>query len=668
MRLIITEKHNTAKRIASILSAKVESKKRGKINYYVFDETIVLGLRGHIVSPDFPEHLKDWRKVDLRDLIDAEIVTIPTEREIVSFLRELAPKVQEVIIATDYDREGELIGVEALEIIRSVNPSATFKRARYSAITPKEIKEAFRNLQEVDFNLASAAKSRQIIDLVWGAVLTRFLSVTAGRYGKNFLSAGRVQSPTLRLLVDREKEIENFKPVPYWEIYADFQEGFTAKHSAGRFEEKEKAEEILRKLGKTGKVVSVERSRKKERSPAPFDTTSFLSAASSLGISASRAMQVAEDLYTSGYISYPRTDNTVYPPSIDLREILKELRKTEFREFAEELLKKDELIPTRGRKETTDHPPIHPVAPASRDELKGDHWKIYELVVRRFLATLSDDTIWDVMKVKIDISGEIFIANGRRIVHEGWLKCYPYSQKSENLLPEMSEGDLLRVKKIRLEEKETSPPQRYGQGRLIKLMEKLGLGTKSTRHEIISKIYSRGYAHGNPLRPTKTGIMVVELLKKYAEVITKPDMTRMLEEEMDRIAEGKKTEEEVIRESKEMLRKVVELLYSKKSEISDSMNRDLTEERTLGKCPRCGSNLVIKRSKKSRFVGCEAYPNCSFTLPLPQSGRIIITKEICEKHGMKKIKIINKRGTWNLGCVACSYEQWRERKNESPRS
>jgi DNA topoisomerase-1 len=666
MRLIITEKHNTAKRIASILSSKVEGKRRGKINYYAFDNTIVLGLRGHIVSPDFPDHLKDWRKVDLRDLIDSEIIVIPTEKEIVSFLRDIALKVSEVIIATDYDREGELIGVEALEIIRSINPSVKFKRVKYSAITPKEIREAFSNPQEVDFNLASAARSRQIIDLIWGAVLTRFLSVTAGRYGKNFLSAGRVQSPTLRLLVDREIEIENFKPVPYWEIYADFHEGFSAKHIKGRFMEKGEAENILKKLGDKGVVLSVEKSRKKESPPAPFDTTAFLASASSIGISASKAMQIAEDLYTSGYISYPRTDNTVYPKSIDLRSILEELKKTEFRDLAEELLMKERLVPSRGKKETTDHPPIHPVASASRNELRGDHWKIYELIARRFLATLSEDVIWDIMKVKIDIDGEIFIANGRRIIQRGWLKCYPYPQKSENLLPEMREGDVLKVEQLRLEEKETSPPQRYGQGRLIKLMERLGLGTKSTRHEIISKIYSRGYVHGNPLRPTKTGFLVVEMLKKYAEVITKPDMTRMLEEEMDRIAEGKKSEEEVIRESKEMLRKIIELLYSNRGEISDSMTKELADEKILGKCPNCGSNLVIRKSnKKKRFVGCKGYPDCKFTLPLPPSGRILITREICEKHGMKKIKIINKKGTWNFGCIACNYEKWRESDGSS---
>lgn len=665
MRLIITEKHNTAKRIASILSKKVESRKKGKINYYVFDNTIVIGLRGHIVSPDFPESFRDWKKVDLRELIDAPIITIPTEKEIVSFLEELAPRVEEVIIATDYDREGELIGVEALEIIRRINPAVRFRRAKYSAITSKEIREAFSKLQEVDFNLASAARSRQIIDLVWGAVLTRFLSLSAKRYGKSFLSAGRVQSPTLRLLVDREKEIENFRPTPYWEIYADFHEGFTAKHLRGRFENKNEAEEILKKLGKRGEVISVERSRRIERPPAPFDTTSFLASASSIGLSASRAMQIAEDLYTSGYISYPRTDNTVYPSSIDLREILRELTKTEFRGYAEEILRKKEIRATRGRKETTDHPPIHPVSSASREELKGDHWKVYELVVRRFLATLSDDAIWDIMKVKIDINGELFGVTGRRIVSEGWLKCYPYSQKNESILPELKEGDSLRIKEIRLEEKKTEPPQRYGQGRLIKLMERLGLGTKSTRHEIISKIYSRGYVHGNPLRPTKTGVLVVEMLKKYAEVITKPEMTRMLEEEMDRIAEGKKTEKEVIEESKEILRKVIDLLYSRKEEISDSMNRGLSEEKVFGECPECGSNLVIKKGKKGRFVGCEGYPECRFTLPLPPSGRIVMTKEICERHRIKKIKIINKKGTWNLGCVACGYEKWRESNGSS---
>lgn len=668
MHLIITEKHDTAKRIASILSEKKPERERvNGVDTYKFDGKTVIGLSGHVVEVDFPKSYNNWQKTDLKDLIQADVLTKPTHANIVNALKKLGKEAEHLTIATDYDREGELIGVEALDIIKKVNPDVTADRVHYSTITPAEIKKAFASPTKIDFNLAAAGESRQVIDLIWGAVLTRFVSLSSGRLGDKFLSVGRVQSPTLALIVNREKERDVFVPTPYWELYATLinSEEFEAQHKKGRFLDKAEAERIKEKLGKTGVVKNVALGKRSEKPPTPFNTTEFLSAASSIGISAANAMRIAESLYVNGFISYPRTDNTVYHATLDTKSIIASFLNTEFNEYAQKLLS-GKLVPTRGKKEATDHPPIHPATPAKRSELKEDEWKIYELVVRRFFATFAEETLWETMSVVVDISGEEFVANGARLIVQGWRWYYSYNKPEDRLLPQLKEGQILNVREINLVAKETQPPSRYGQGHLIKIMEDFGLGTKSTRHEIISKLYSRAYVHGNPLQPTKTAYAVIGALEKYAGTITKPEMTGKLEQDMDKISEGSITENYVVKESREMLDEVFRGLFENKESISESLRSGLYEDRIVGKCQKCSSDLIIRKSRKgSRFIGCSSYPKCDFTLPLPQGGQIVVTDRQCKEHGLYFIRIINKgKRPWDIGCPYCNYIEWLEKEEE----
>ncbi len=672
MHLIIAEKHIAAKRIAAILAPKKPKQVRvSGVDTYEYgtdaDKTISMGLSGHIVGVDFPKTYNNWQKVDARLLIDAEIISTPTHVKIVSALKKLGKNATKITIATDYDREGELIGAEALEIIKKINPDVPFDRVHYSAITPKAINNAFSNPTTVDFNLADAGHSRQVIDLIWGAALTRYVSISAGRLGRMFLSVGRVQSPTLALIVDREKERDAFIPEPYWEIFATLsdqnKETFLTQHKTKRFLDKQEADSVLAKIGiaKDAVVSSVVKSKKMDKVPTPFNTTEFITAASSIGLSPANAMRLAESLYTAGFISYPRTDNTVYPESVDMRTHI-ELFKVggAFKQYAEQLLKKTELVPTRGKKETTDHPPIFPASLAKKSELKDDEWKVYELIVRRFFATFADQAEWETMRVKFDINDEEFNVSGARLIVPGWRWYYPYNAPEDRLLPVLQEGDKLSVDKTEIVDKETNPPSRYGQGRLIRIMEELGLGTKATRHDIISKLYSRAYVHGNPLQPTKTAYAVVEALEEYAATITKPDMTSKLEENMDKIAEGNIKEDDVVQESREMLDSVFEDLEKNKEDISESLRTGLREDKVVGTCQKCGSQLMVRRSKRgSRFIGCEGYPDCNFSLPLPKSGQVIVTDKLCEEHGLYHIRIITPgRRPWNLGCPNCNFIEW----------
>lgn len=676
MHLIVTEKNIAARRIAAILAPKKPKKVRvSGVDSYQYEtapgeENVVIGLSGHIVGIDFPKEYNNWQKVDARALIDADVITTPINRKIVAALKKLGKEAERVTIATDYDREGELIGVEALDIIRAVNPNIAFDRAHYSAITPKAIDDAFTNLAKVDFNLADAGHSRQVIDLVWGAALTRYISLSAGRLGKMFLSVGRVQSPTLSLIVEREKEREAFVPTPYREIHAELTEpggeSFEAQHATRRFEDLDEAGKVFAKLGDEAEVKNLEKGTKTEQPPTPFNTTGFITAASAIGLSPSNAMRIAETLYTNGYISYPRTDNTVYPESLDLRAQIEMFKAGPFKKEAETLLKKPELTPTRGKKETTDHPPIFPASLAKKEELKEDEWKVYELVVRRFLATFAEASEWETMRIKLDISGEEFRANGARLIEPGWRWYYPYNAPADRLFPVLREGDALKVTKKELLDKETQPPGRYGQSRLINMMEELGLGTKATRHEIISKLNSRAYIHGNPVQPTRTSFAVVDTLENYSPTITRPDMTSRLEEDMDRIAEGEVSEEDVLGESRAMLDAVFADLEKNRDKIVESLQAGLREDKIIGICSDCGGELMIRRSKRGgRFIGCNNYPDCNFSLPLPKSGQIVVTDKACKDHGLHHIRIITGgKRPWDLGCPQCNFIEWQKSKEE----
>ena len=670
MHLIIAEKHDAAKRIAQILAgSKLKSPRVNGAETFSFDDKVVIGLSGHIVGVDYPAGYNNWQKVDCKELIHAEIVTTPIQEKIISALKKLGKEADRITIATDYDREGELIGVEALKIAAEKDPKIKIDRVRYSAITKEEIQSAFKNPGKVDYDLAASGQARQIVDLVWGAVLTRFISKTSGRLGKEFLSVGRVQSPTLALIVDREKEIEAFKPEPYWEIYADLEKELRVHHAKGKIWDKVEVDQIVANLGPDGIIKSIEKKPRYDKPPTPFDTTSFISAASAIGFSAANAMRIAEWLYTNGFISYPRTDNTVYPPSIDLKSLVSMFTKGAFAKEAQNLLK-GRMVPTRGKRSTTDHPPIYPTASVDKNELKEEQWKIYELVVRRFFATLAEQSSWEISTLSVDIGKEPFRANGARLIEAGWRAYYPYSKSEEHLIPELKEGERLLVLGHEVASKETQPPARYGQGRLIKLMDELGLGTKSTRHDIISKLYARAYVHGNPMKPTNTAYAVVDTLEKYASAITKPEMTQTLEKDMTRISERKIKEAEVIDESREMLTSIFKDLEENEAVIGTSLREGLRTDKIVGKCEKCGSELIIRRGRRgSRFIGCSGYPNCKFTLPLPRFGTLLVTDKECDMHHMNHVRIINKgKRPWDLGCPHCNFLEWQAKKSQEPKS
>lgn len=612
------------------------------------DEYSVLGLRGHIVELDYPDKYNTWDAVPPKDLVYAkpEKKVDPSAKKIMNALKALAVSADEVIVATDFDREGELIGVEALEEAGVKRP---LRRAKFSALTKAEIERAFSELAEVDYKLASAAETRQLIDLAWGASLTRFISLASGQLGKEFLSVGRVQSPTLALIVDREREIKAFVPTPYWLVTADLKKEsqFKASHKNGRFLDKVKAHAAVAKAkqAKTAQVKETKETENQEWPLVPFNTTTFLMEANKLGLTPAQAMKIAEDLYTDGYISYPRTDNTVYPPSLSLRAILDKLRKSDLAKEAEEILAQETLRPSRGKKSTTDHPPIHPVEAATKGELKGHMWDVYELVTRRFLATLAPPCMSKTTNVDLDLNGEPFESEGYFIIHPGWRKYYPYYRVTEVTLPVLNKGDTAEVIRIHSAEKKTTPPDRYSQGSLLKKMEDLGLGTKSTRHETIQKLYDRRFVKGSKIiEPTESGIAVISALEEHANDITSVKMTSHLETDMDMIAAGELEQREVVEESQAMLEDIMDVLERHKKEIGEHIRKALRVQHTLGTCPACktGQLLQIRMRNGTSFAGCSNYPACKNTYPLPHGMLVLATDQKCDVCGAPKVKTVTK--------------------------
>ncbi|MFC7138630.1 DNA topoisomerase I [Halosimplex aquaticum] len=679
MELIITEKNNAARRIAEILSdGGASTTQRNGVNVYEWGATRCVGLSGHVVGVDFPEEYADWRDVEPVELIDADIVKSPTQQNIVTTLRQLAREADEAVIATDYDREGELIGKEAYELIRE-ETDVPVKRVRFSSITEREVKNAFAEPDDIDFDLAAAGEARQIIDLVWGAALTRFLSLSARQLGEDFISVGRVQSPTLKLIVDREREIQAFDPEDYWELFADLTKDgdtFEAQYfydddgsEAERVWDEDDATEAYERLREatSAEITTVRRRTRTDNPPAPFNTTAFISAAGSLGYSAQRAMSIAEELYTTGYITYPRTDNTVYPDDLDPEELLDEFVATrEFGEDAESLLDVEEIEATEGDDETTDHPPIHPTGEVpDRGALDEDEWEVYELVVRRFFATVAEPATWEHLRVVAEAKDCKLKATGKRLLEAGYHAVYPYSSASESFLPAVEEGEHLDVTDVELEAKQTQPPRRYGQSRLIQKMEDLGLGTKATRHNTIEKLYDRGYIESDPPRPTAIAEAVVEAAEEFADRVVSDDMTAQLEADMSAIASGEATLDDVTQESREMLERVFEELRESREDIGDHLQESLKADRRLGPCPQSDHDLLIRQSRQgSYFVGCDGYPDCQYTLPLPSSGEPLVLEETCEEHGLNHVKMLAGRDTFVHGCPQCKADEADDTEDE----
>lgn len=640
--VIICEKPKSSEKIAKALSKDSKKNSYKKVPYYEFEEngkkTTVLSAVGHLysLSPTssgqkkifdiewVPLYEKDKQKKYVKGYIDA--------------IKKLSKGADKFIHACDYDIEGTLIGYNALKYACGEDSIKKASRMKFSTLTKEDILKAYENPIDIDFRQVDSGIARHVLDFLFGVNISKYLTSSISSATKRYvqLSAGRVQTPTLSILVDREKEIKKFVPIPYWLIKAALEGDIIADHKTGKIFERKDADKILADCeGEDAVVKDITLRETKKLPPFPFDLGSLQSEAYGVfGFSPKKTQQIAQNLYTEGYTSYPRTSSQKLPKSIGYDKILKKLSKSPTFKKHVEALKKP-LKPNEGKKTDEAHPAIHPTGTLPKN-LDTDDQKLYELITFRFISVFGEEGIQESMKTHLEINSQEFSFSRKRMAKMGWLDHYPFRKIENDTFPEIKKGDTLKVKEIICEEKETKPPARYNQASLIRELEKRGLGTKSTRANIISILYDRKYIEGQKIKVNELGEHLIDTLKEYSEDITSEELTRQFEMELEGIMEDKITKDQVIEEAKEEVSSILDDIEKNKLEIGEKLYEAYQESRIVGEC-KCGGNLVMKYSPRTKgtFVGCSVYPDCKITYPIPRGTNVLKTK--CEKCGLPMI-------------------------------
>ncbi|MBI4142099.1 DNA topoisomerase I [Candidatus Woesearchaeota archaeon] len=526
-----------------------------------------------------------------------------------------------------------------------------------------------------------AGETRHFLDYFYGINLSRALTRAITSVGMfKILSTGRVQGPALKIIVDREREIKAFKSVPFWqiELNADAKKGkLVAWHIVDKFWKKQDADNVFvaTKSAKEGIISSVDKREFLQRPPVPFDLTSLQTECyRCFGISPKATLAIAQDLYTSGFISYPRTSSQQLPSAIGFSRIMKEISKQlKYKVFAESLLKLPKLEPHNGEKTDPAHPAIYPTG-ISPKGLEARAEKVYDIVVKRFLSTFGPKARRETMTVFVDVNKEIFVARGSRTVDKGWHVFYaPYVKLEEAELPSVEKNDVVKVKKIVLHEEQTQPPKRFTPSSIIKELEKRNLGTKATRAEIVDTLFKRNYVKGEAVEATEFGIQTIEVLEKHSPRILDEELTRHFELEMENIRNKKSKPEIVLSHAKSILKEILHEFKHKEKTIGNELKKTLTETKTamitVGECPNCKKGLLqIRRGKFGRFVACERYPDCKHTYKLPSAGLVEVTSKSCEKCHFPMIKIIRKGKRPQEVCIntACPLKKPSKEFKEHP--
>ncbi len=659
--VIIAEKPTAAKKIASSIFNKPKEKELRGIKYYEAklngNKFIIVPSVGHLFVLSTSINGWQYPVFDVQWIPSFMKKSASFSKAYFENLKEILAKADAYIIATDYDVEGEVIGYN---IVKMLGNGAEIYRMRFSTLTKEELKKAFENLMKgYDVGLAEAGLARHYLDFYWGVNLTRALTKSLKQYENLFkiLSVGRVQGPTLALLAKKEKEISSFKPKPYWQFKIKLKIANRVLEAElkgkKKFWKKEEAEKILQEIKKAKlELKSIKTKQKQVLPPVPYNTTDLqIDAYQYFGFTPAQTLQIAESLYQQGYISYPRSSSQKLPASIGFKNILKALAKLKpYANFSKELLAKAKLVPTEGKKDDPAHPAIYPTAEVPNlAKLNARERKLYDLIVRRFLAVFGEPATREVTTLEIKAGKALLVVKGKKTVKQGWLKYYQGLAKIDEVsLPNISSKTKISLKKIELLEKQTEPPKRYSPASIIKEMEARGLGTKATRAEILQTLYQRNYIKGKSINVTHLGLSVVQALEKYCPEILSEELTRKFENLMEEIREGKAKREEVLKQARKLLEKILAKMKKNEKKIAKDLAKALRKtwdnEKYLGICPSCNGNLVVIKSKASGklFVGCSNYPNCKNAYPLPQYARIEKTNKVCEHCNTPIIKVMRK--------------------------
>ncbi|NQV08468.1 DNA topoisomerase I [Candidatus Woesearchaeota archaeon] len=664
--LIITEKPKASLRIAEALAdTKPKKESHNKVPYYKLKhkkkEIVVACAVGHLYTLDekkkkgydYPTFDIEWQP-SYKKSKESKFT-----KKYLDVLKKLSKDADKFTIACDYDVEGEVIG---LNVLRYACKQKDARRMKFSTLTKPDIIKAYDNVHKtIEWGQAEAGETRHFLDYYYGINLSRALISSIKSIGKfKILSSGRVQGPSLKIVVEKEKEIRAFDPVQFWQInlLGDVDNGsLEAWHEKDKFWEKDEAEKIFEKVKNSdkGKVADVKKTEFTQTPPTPFDLTTLQTEAYRVfKISPKETLSIAQELYTNGLISYPRTSSQILPEAIGYKQIMEELMKQDFyKELVQKLLSQ-ELTPNNGKKTDPAHPAIYPTG-IIRD-IDGREARIYDLIVRRFMATFGKPATRETMQINIDVNEEIFISKGTRTKEKGWHVYYgKYVKLEEEELPGVSKDEEVRVKETNMLQKETQPPKRYTQASIIKELEKRNLGTKSTRAQIIDTLYRRGYVTGTALEATELGIKTVETLEKYSPRILDEELTKHFELEMNEIREKKKKGKDVLKEAKEVLTEVLKNFKKKEKKIGKALMEAEFETRrissTLGKCVNCEEGeLTLRKGKFGRFIACNKYPDCKTTFSIPNTGAVHTSKKSCNECDHPMITITRGKRTQRV-CI-----------------
>jgi DNA topoisomerase-1 len=672
--LIITEKPNAAKRLAEALDreGKPEKHRKKGMPYYVAHRNrrlVIVPALGHLYTlthkrgkrNHYPVFNFRWTP---RHLAERGAKWVHMWVETIS---NLSYDADEFISACDFDLEGSLIGYCILKFACD-NKEVSAKRMKFSTLMKSELEQAYNEpLPCLDFALIESGRTRHEVDWLYGINLSRALTLAAHRWSGRYsnLSTGRVQGPTLQFLTTREKAIRSFVPTPYWEIktWVEISNSvYEAEFERKRIKIRNEAESVVKACsGKIGEVRKIDVRKTHQKPPIPFDIgTLQREAYSFFGYNPRRTLGIAQQLYLDALISYPRTSSQKLPSIINYRKILNSLkRKATYKKLASKLLEKEELVPREGTKEDTAHPAIYPTGNLPEKPLGEPERRVWDLIVRRFMAVFGDETLKERLKVQLEVNGHSFFLRGRRILKEGWMEFYkPYVKVEEVLLPSIKKGDNVRLRRVIQEDKFTCPPSRYNQSSLLKKMEELRVGTKATRADIIQTLYNRGYIRKKRIEVTELGLDVIEILSKYTPLLIQANLTQELERKMEQIQNNKEKRENVLLEVVEQLKPQLEQFKKNEEFIGETLNnaikRALMQERIVGICPNCGTgNLTIIHSRKTgkRFVGCTNYFKglCKTSFPLPQCGTVKPVSNNCKACGWPQVLVrVRGRRPWKL--------------------
>lgn len=644
--LIICEKPKVAEKVAKALSDSPVKNSYKRVPYYEItkdngEKTTVLSAVGHLFSLQATDK-KNKRLFDVQWVPLYE--TDKSKKYVKNYIdtiKKFSKDADRFIHACDYDTEGTLIGYNALKYICGNDSIDKSFRMKFSALTKKDLIKSYSDCYPLkdDLSWIDSGEARHILDFLFGVNISKSMTDSVLKVTNRYvqLSAGRVQTPTLAILTEREKEIKKFVPEPYWLIKAKLQKGIIADHKKGKIFDKKEVDKILSNCkGKDATVSKITQRKSKKELPFPFELGTLQSEAyAQFGYTPRKTQQIAQNLYVEGYTSYPRTSSQKLPESLGLDNILKDLSKNPKYTSRIKLLKKP-YKPNEGAKTDEAHPAIHPTGTIPKD-LSDDEQKIYDLITFRFISLFGEVAELESIRVDLDIGGEAFAFSRQRISKEGWLSLDPYQYKKvkNEEFPDIEEGQSTKAK-VASEEKETKPPARYNQASIIRELEKRGLGTKSTRANIVSILYTRKYVEGKKITVNQLGERIIDTLEKYSGRITSEQMTREFETDLSDIKDKKTSEDNVINEAKSELDGILDSIDDNRENIGKELFEAYEQSRIVGKCNDCGKNLIIISGPKGgKFVGCSGYPDCKNTYSLPAGANVL--KTTCEKCGLPLI-------------------------------